>query len=92
MEVKVGKFYEKELNDLNSKIEQLKSFAKTRAIQLATTYPIPYSESSGLSLARYLSFLEFDEYKGLNISADDYIRVVIIAEEWIEKQEEQNIN
>lgn len=89
MEIKVGVFYEKEFNILKLKMEELKSFAKERAIKLIRVYPdIPYNENSGLTLSKYLSFLRFDEDKGLDISADNYIKIVKIAEEWIEKQEQ----
>lgn len=89
MITKTGIFYEKEFNELKLKMEELKSFAKARAIELTTAYPnTPYSESNRLSLAKYLSFLQFDDDKGLNVSADNYIKVVIAAEKWIENQEQ----
>jgi len=88
MITKTGIFYEKEFNELKLKMEELKSFAKARAIELTTAYPnIPYNESNRLSLTKYLSYIQFDDDKGLNVSADNYIKVVIAAEKWIENQQ-----
>jgi hypothetical protein len=90
--IKLGGWYEKEFNELKLKMEELKSFAKERAIGLTKAYPdIPYNESGRLTLSKYLSFLMFDD-KDLNVSADQYIRVVKIAEKWIEKQSIINEN
>ena len=91
--IKTGIFYEKEFNELKLKMEELKSFAKARAIELTTAYPnIPYNESNRLSLSKYLSFLQFDDDKGLNVTAYNYIKVVIDAESWIGKNETSTVD
>ena len=71
----------------------MKSFVKARAIKLTTNYPnIYFGEDDCLSLTEYLSFLQLDEDRGVVVSTDAYIKVVMIAEEWIERNETSTVN